>query len=129
MEEMDYIALDNPKEYILDKGGAILVALYGNMPLGICALIPIPHLPYDFEMAKMAVSPKAQGKGIGKLLGKAVIAKAKELGAKSVYLESNTKLSPAINLYRKLGFKEIEGIQAAYNRVDIQMVLELEGSI
>ena len=28
MEEADYKALDHPKEYILDKGGAILVALY-----------------------------------------------------------------------------------------------------
>ena len=35
MEEADYKALDHPKEYILDKGGAILVALYKDEPVGV----------------------------------------------------------------------------------------------
>ena len=39
MEEADYKALDNPKEYILDRGGKIFVALYKNEPVGVCALI------------------------------------------------------------------------------------------
>src|SRR5690606_22143955 len=39
MEEADYKALDNPKTYILDKGGKIFVALYNNEPVGVCALI------------------------------------------------------------------------------------------
>src|SRR5690606_11575784 len=34
MEDADYKALDNPKEYILDKGGKILVALYNDEPVG-----------------------------------------------------------------------------------------------
>jgi len=62
MEESDNKALDDPQGYILDKGGLILVARYEDEPLGVCALIKMNDGEYDFELAKMAVSPKAQGK-------------------------------------------------------------------
>ena len=125
MEEADYKALDNPKEYILEKGGKIFVALYKNEPLGVCALIKMIDSEYDFEMAKMAVSPKAQGKNIGFLLGEMVIKTARELGAKKIYLESNTVLKPAINLYQKLGFEKTAGLATPYKRSNIQMELNL----
>lgn len=126
MEEADYKALDNPEEYILNKGGKILVALYENEPVGVCALIKMDNPDYDFEMAKMAVSPKAQGKNIGWLLGRAIAAKAKELGAKKIYLESNTILKPAINLYYKLGFEKVFGLETPYKRCNIQMELKIK---
>ncbi len=125
MEESDYKALDHPEEYILNKGGKILVALYKNEPVGVCALIKMQNSEYDFEMAKMAVSPKAQGKSIGWLLGKAIANKAKELGAEKIYLESNTILKPAINLYYKLGFEKVFGLETPYKRCNIQMELVL----
>lgn len=123
MEEADYKALDNPKEYILDKGGKILVALYDDEPVGVCALIKMNDT--DFEMAKMAVSPKAQGKNIGFLLCEAIVKTAKELGASKLYLESNTILKPAINLYYKLGFQKVAGLPTPYKRCNIQMELNL----
>lgn len=126
MEEADYKALDNPEEYILNKGGKILVALYNNEPLGVCALIKMNDSEFDFEMAKMAVSPKAQGKSIGWLLGQAIIKTAKELGASKLYLESNTVLKPAINLYYKMGFQKIAGHATPYKRCNIQMELDLK---
>lgn len=125
MEKADYQALEHPKEYILDKGGIILVALYENEVAGVCALIPMQDITYDFELAKMAVSPEARGKGIGWLLGQAIISKAKELGAKTLYLESNTRLEPAINLYQKLGFEKVSGHPTPYERCNIQMELKL----
>lgn len=123
MEEADYKALDNPEDYILNKGGKILVALLENEPVGVCALIKMNHEEYDFEIAKMAVSPKAQGKNIGWLLGQAIINTAKELEAKKIYLESNTILKPAINLYYKLGFEKVFGLSTPYKRCNIQMEL------
>lgn len=125
MEEADYKALDNPDEYILDKGGKIFVALYRNEPVGVCALIKMNDSDYDFEMAKMAVSPKAQGKNIGFLLGQAIVNSARELGAKTIYLESNTMLKPAINLYYKLGFQKVFGLATPYKRCNIQMELKI----
>ena len=125
MEETDRKALDHPEEYILSKGGEILIALFDNEPVGVCALIKMNDPIYDFELAKMAVSPKAKGKGIGWLLGQETIKKAKTLGAKKIYLESNTVLKPAINLYNKLGFKKIVGRPTPYERCNIQMELDI----
>lgn len=119
MEKTDYLSLDHPDEYILNKGGHILIALYKGEPVGTCALIRMDGSTY--ELAKMAVSPSAKGKGIGWLLGQAAIAKAQQLGANKLYLESNTILKPAINLYHKLGFKKVTGIPSPYERCNIQM--------
>ncbi|WP_407427354.1 GNAT family N-acetyltransferase [Arcticibacter sp.] len=62
MEEADYKALDNPKAYIIERGGKIFVAVYNGEPVGVCALIRMDDPDYDYELAKMAVSPKVQGK-------------------------------------------------------------------
>ena len=121
MEESDYKALDHPQSYILDKGGVILVALLDGTPLGVCALIKMNDGEYDFELAKMAVSPQAQGKNIGFLLASAIIEKARSLGASKIYLESNTILKAAINLYHKLGFQKVAGKPTPYTRCNIQM--------
>lgn len=126
MEEADYKALDHPQEYILDKGGYIFVALYKDKPVGVCALCKLDDPTYDYELAKLAVSPEVQGKGIGILLCETVICKAKELHARKIFLESNTLLKPAIRLYRKLGFKELTEYHPAYERGDIQMELIIE---
>ena len=125
MEEADYQTLDHPQEEILDKGGHILVALYDGETVGVCALKKLKNHDFDFELAKMAVSPKAQGKSIGWILGKAVLDKARVLGASSVFLESNTKLQPAINLYHKLGFQKVSGYESPYERSNIQMAVKL----
>jgi len=125
MEAADHKALDHPQKNIIDKGGHILVALYNNEPVGVCALIKMDDPVYEYELAKMAVSPIAQGKNIGWLLGQAIIEKARSLGAKKLYLESNTILQPAINLYHKLGFKKVVGHATPYERCNIQMELVL----
>jgi DNA-binding MarR family transcriptional regulator/GNAT superfamily N-acetyltransferase len=125
MEKPDRDALDNPKGYILDKGGFIFVATVDKEPVGVCALLKRDDLNC-YELAKMAVSPKAQGKNIGFLLGKAVVDKAVSLKAKRLFLESNTILKPALRLYEKLGFKKIVGPPTPYERCNIQMELILQ---
>lgn len=124
MEKPDRDALENPKSYILDKGGYIFVATLNKEPVGVCALIKREDLGC-YELAKMAVSPKAQGKNIGYMLGRAVIEKAIALKADRVFLESNTILKPAISLYEKLGFKKVVGPPTPYVRCNIQMELKL----
>jgi len=128
MEAADYKALDNPQSYILDKGGCIIFALDNDLPVGTCALIKMDDPVYDFELAKMGVVPSHHGKGIGKQIGEAIIKKAEELGAEKLYLESNRILTPAINLYKKLGFVEITGRPSPYKRSNILMGLDLSKS-
>ncbi len=125
-EETDLKMLNDPQGYILDNGGFIYVALYDKKPVGVIALIKMENEEFDFELAKMGVSPAAQGKGIGWLLGQKVIEKAKAEGARNLYLESNTILKPAVNLYRKMGFRKVAGHYTPYERCNIQMVLDLE---
>jgi len=123
MEESDYKYLDHPDENILSKGGYIFMAIYKDQPVGTCAIVKMNDS--QFELAKMGVAPDAKGKGIGFLLGNACIEKAREAGAKKLYLESNTILKPAISLYHKLGFKKIAGPPSPYERSNIQMELGL----
>jgi GNAT superfamily N-acetyltransferase len=123
MEEADHKSLGNPQNYILDKGGYILMATYDGEIVGTCALIKEEGNVY--ELAKMAVAPKAQGLKIGKLLGEAIIQKACEAGATKVYLVSNRRLETALNLYRKLGFIEVPMPPSIYERADIKMELPL----
>lgn len=126
LEPADRKALEHPQEYILDKGGYIFVALYKDEPVGVCALLRMDDPHYDYELAKYAVSPKAQGRGIGMMLGEAAVKCAAGLGAKRLFLESNTLLKPAIHIYRKLGFRELAEYHTAYARGDIQMELVIE---
>lgn len=122
MEEADYSALHDPEGYILKSGGLIFLAVYNREVVGTCALLNKGNSV--FELAKMAVTSKAKGKGIGYLLGKTVIDKSRIMKAKRVYLESNTILKPAINLYEKLGFQKSQGVTSPYERCNIQMELK-----
>lgn len=126
MEASDYKLLDNPEEHILNKGGHIVFALLNNEAVGTCALVKRNDNPLTFELSKMAVSPKAQGKKIGYLLGTALVDLAKNLHAEKVVLETNSVLVPAIKLYEKLGFKHVPIVDAGYDRVDVQMELNLD---
>lgn len=123
LEESDNLALDHPDEKILKPGGHIFMAIYEGEAVGTCALIKMSD--NRFELAKMAVTERAKGKNIGYLLGQACLDKARELGARSVFLESNTKLKPAITLYHKLGFQKIVGPPSPYERANIQMEVVL----
>nr|WP_216600770.1 helix-turn-helix domain-containing GNAT family N-acetyltransferase [Alteromonas sp. 07-89-2] len=123
LEEPDFKALDDPEGYILNQSGVILIALDKGEPIGCCALIK--QTDDAFELAKMAVSPKAQGKGVGLLLGKSIVERAKLMGLKRLYLESNSVLKPAVSLYEKIGFKHIKGASSPYARCDVQMELYL----
>jgi GNAT superfamily N-acetyltransferase len=124
LEPADLKALDHPEEYILQPGGHILLAEAGGQAVGTCALIKMADGGY--ELAKMAVSPAAQGQGIGLLLGEAAIAWVRSLGGHRVYLESNSKLAPALHLYRKLGFRDVAHPNPSpYARADVQMELLL----
>jgi len=123
VEDMDRKILDNPRKYILDPGGHILFATIDGLPVGTVALKQLGY--EELEITKMAVDTDYHGKGIGKALMEAAINYAKKMGVQRLYLESHTKLGPALGLYRKSGFKEITGRTSPYARSNIHMALEL----
>ncbi len=105
VEQTDLAILNDPRNKIIKPGGAILFACIGAEYAGTCALIRHPH--DIFEAAKMAVSARYRGRGIGHLLMDAIIDKAKESGAQALYLRTNAALKAANHLYRKFGFRKI----------------------
>lgn len=127
VEEKDHELLDDPEGRIIATGGAILVAEDRiGRAIGCVALVPIGG--DVLELAKMAVAEDCQGKGIGGLLMDAAIATARELGARALYLESNSRLGPALHLYERAGFRHLPAEQrprSPYVRCDVYMRLEL----
>lgn len=125
VEEEDKKLLGSPEEEILDKGGAIFFAKLNGEVVGTAALLD--HGKDGYELAKMAVTDKAQGMQLGKKLAEAVISKARENKAGMLFLESNTKLTQAMGLYKKLGFKQVEYNNVSkYARSTIKMELNLK---
>lgn len=119
IEEGDKLTLSNPKKYIIDQGGFIYYCKLNGEIVGTASLLKKNEIVY--EVGKMAVSKKAQGHGIGTLLLKHCIAEAKQKQIPTLVLYSNTKLEPAIHLYKKYGFKEVELESGLYERANIKM--------
>ncbi|MEM9836554.1 MAG: GNAT family N-acetyltransferase [Bacteroidota bacterium] len=125
VEPIDLKSLDHPGK-IIANGGQIFIALLGGHAVGACALVPMPaEDEYDYELSKMAVDPSAQGHGIGYQLAMKILDQARQLGARTVYLESNAILKPALKLYEKVGFVYLDHRTSAYERADVFMVCEL----
>ena len=113
----------NPEEYILNPGGFIFMAKYNNEIVGVVALI---NQKTFFELSKMAVSPKYQGLKIGRKLLEFCVDFAKKQDWESITLYSHRSLETAINLYQKIGFKEIPVEKDVhYKRANIKMLLDL----
>ncbi|GAB4012134.1 hypothetical protein GCM10028808_27320 [Spirosoma migulaei] len=128
VEPHDLEQLDQPETYILPNNGQILLARIGDKIVGCVAMVNtgIPDQEEtSFELAKMAVSPDTQGKGIGKKLCVAAIDYARQLGVKTVWLESNRILTPALTMYASVGFREVPSVPTPYSRADIRMEMML----
>jgi putative acetyltransferase len=124
IEEADLAIFKDPFAAIVKPGGQIFFAILGNEVLGTCAVIRQDSRVY--ELAKMAVSPFAQGRGLGSRLIKAAISFARTAGAETLMLLSNSRLEPALRLYEKSGFRYVPVSHAHdYSRVDVQMELNL----
>ena len=122
-ETEDLDTLDNPQKHLLDKGGSIFFAQVDNQIVGTCGLKKWSKTEY--ELVKMGVLDDFQGLHLGQLLGEKIIQHAKSQGCNRLFLESNSKLKPALSLYKKLGFKEVEyqDSRCGYQRCDVTMEL------
>lgn len=123
LEPPDIASFEDPQQFYLAKGGCVLLAEFEGEIVGTAAL---KYLTADsMELSKMGVDEKVKGWGIGKYLGQAIIAKARQMGLKRLYLETNSSLFPALNLYQKLGFEIVKDFETPYQRADVAMELFL----
>jgi GNAT superfamily N-acetyltransferase len=81
------------------------------------------------ELAKLAVTPSAQGKGIGRRLCERVIELARTKSARKIVLTSARKLAAAVRLYESLGFVHFPmPADVPYETADVYMELSLTDS-
>lgn len=122
-ESHDLMVLNDPNGTILSKGGFIWLAKEQDEIAGTVALIN--EGDGIFELAKMAVAKKWQGRGISRLLMETCLNKLREIGAKKVTLFSNHQLSVALQLYEKYGFRHVEVVNTPFMTADVKMELSL----
>lgn len=67
----------------------------------------------EAHITNIAVKSTQRGRGIGKFLMSALLAKAREKGVKSITLEVRDNNVPAIRLYESFGFRT-EGVRKRY---------------
>lgn len=128
IESHDTKLFKNPEKEVIQKGGAIIFAKIGADIVGTCSLLysDEENGGYGYELAKLSVAEAYKGLGLGELLCQEIIRLAKEKGAKTLSLTTNSRLGPAIHLYEKLGFREtFRGHHDKYQRVDLVMALKL----
>lgn len=122
LEERDLIALDNPREAILNKGGVIYLAMIEGEVIGSAAVIKEHG---QFELAKMAVHKDHRRKGVSRILLDKCIQFAKDSGAHKLILYSNSQLTSALSLYKSYGFKNIDLKDSPFATADVKMELLL----
>jgi ribosomal protein S18 acetylase RimI-like enzyme len=102
--------------------GRLLLAWRGNESAGCVALRPLE--PDTCEMKRLYVRPAYRTGGVGRLLAERVIHEAATAGYRRMRLDTLPIMEPALQLYRRLGFREIAPYTA--NPVKGAVFLELQ---
>lgn len=125
VEGVDSEVLHDPETHILEPGGHILFAIDAKgRAIGTVALKHEGEGVY--ELTKMAVEPGHQGAGIGRALMMAALEAYRSRAGRELFLESSSKLTPALTLYESVGFvhKPAPRPGSHYQRADVYMVWE-----
>lgn len=80
----------------------------------------------ESNIMNIVVKKEKRMKGIGNLLLQKLIEISQELGTKFITLEVNINNKPAINLYKKFGFKEVGIRKKYYNSIDDALIMTKE---
>jgi GNAT superfamily N-acetyltransferase len=126
LEAADRHALGDPFGSIVEPGGDVLIARSEDRIVGCAALIA--GAEGVFELSKMAVDAAERERGIGRKLLAAAFERARELGATSLFLVSNRRLAPALDLYESVGFRHVPAHEIGpvhYERADVFMKLQV----
>lgn len=122
VEPQDVKMLHDVEDF-LAKGAAVYFAVEQDKAIATCMVVPRGGRVW--EICKLATDEHYMGKGAGSGVLKACTDYAKEHGANKLMIVSNSILSAAMHLYSKAGFKEVPIDNMEYERVNIQLELNL----
>lgn len=86
--------------------GRLLLAVNDAFILGCIGMRPLQGS--DCEMKRLYVRPQARRSAVGRLLTTSILNEAREAGYARILLDTLPSMQSARNLYRSLGFTEIE---------------------
>jgi putative acetyltransferase len=87
-------------------GGRLLLAEYKRQLCGCVALHQWE--PGVCEMKRLYLRPLFRGKGLGRAIAETIIAEARNIGYRQMRLDTiEPIMKDAVEMYRKLGFREI----------------------
>lgn len=101
----------------LAAGAMIYFAVEGETPLATCMVRPMGGTTW--EICKLGSNKHKNHKGCGSAVFGAAVQWAIDHGAKRLFIVTNSKLKPAIHIYKKFGFKEIKLDDYEYVQGDI----------
>ena len=84
--------------------GVFLLALSDGMPVGCVSLRPLQGV--EAEVKRLWVHPDARGQGLARRLMAALETRARAMGYQRLKLDSNSALTDAITLYRRMGWAD-----------------------
>lgn len=108
----------------LANGGMIYFAVENDIPLATCMAKPMDS--NTWEICKLGSDKNRAHKGCGSAVFEAAMQWAIHHGAKRLFILSNSKLKPAIHIYKKFGFREIKLDDYEYARGDIAFELLID---
>lgn len=85
----------------------------GTREAGLLGFLVARHLPPEWEVENLVITPAARRKGYATRLLQALFSRAKEAKSESVFIEVRESNQAARTLYRGQGFEEV-GIRSAY---------------
>lgn len=127
VEPVDHEVLHDPETHLLADGGRVLFALATDAA-GTERALGTVALRHEgggvYELTKMAVAPEARGRGVGRRLMEASLEAFQAMDGRELFLESSSKLGPALRLYESVGFVHHPAPRPGshYARADVYMV-------
>lgn len=108
----------------LAAGAMIYFAVEEGIPLATCMAKPMEGSTW--EICKLGSNKYRDHRGCGSAVFGSAVSWAVDHGAKRLFILSNSKLKPAIHIYKKFGFQEIKLDDYEYARGDIAFERRIE---
>lgn len=109
----------------LQKGAMIYFAVEQDNVMATCMTKRLDD--HTWEICKLAAAEHSKGHGAGSAVFERCMDYAILHGAERLFILSNSRLAPALHIYRKHGFQEIKLDHYEYERGDIAFEYLVQG--